>query len=141
MIVMIDAAWEGSPGAARIRERITEHLEYRGWGVDRGLALVLVPEVDVWLWTQTDHTARVLGWPSWLKLQQSMERTQWCQEGLTKPVRPKEAAEWALSVVRKPRSSKVYEDLGRSVGLQRCTDAAFVLLQQTLTAWFPSEES
>ncbi len=104
-----------------------------------GLALVLDPEVDVWLWTRTDHTARALGWPSWQTLQDVLERDQAWPEGEAKPPRPKETAEWALRQQRKPRSSTVYRQVAQTVGLGRCADPALQALRQTLQRWFPQE--
>ena len=53
-----------------------------------------------------------------------------------KPSKPKEAVELALRHVGKPRSSALFKSLAESVGLRRCTDAAFLKLRATLSAWF-----
>ncbi len=59
--------------------------------------------------------------------------------GQAKPLRPKEAVEHAMNHKRQPRSSSVYRQLSRSVGLSRCTDPAFTELKSTLQQWFPVE--
>lgn len=140
MVVMIDAAWEGSPGSERIRERMTAHLATAGWEKQDGLALVLEPEIEVWLWTRTDHTARALGWPSWAALSDAFAQTRWWPAGAPKPLRPKEATEWALTQRSTPRSSRIYEEVTRNVGVQRCSDPAFGQLRDALSAWFPVDE-
>lgn len=140
IVVMVDAEWEGSPGAIRIKERIRDHILNAGWPADSGLALVVEPEVDVWLWTRTDHTARALGWADWRTLEAALEaRSLWLPTS-TKPLRPKEAAEWALREKKKARSSIVYERFASNVGLGRCIDPAFLELRATLRKWFPQEE-
>lgn len=138
MVVMLDSEWDGSPGPEGIEAQIKGHLSAAGWSHGTSLAVVLTPEVDVWLWTRTDHTARALGWARWSALQAPLATEGWWVAEQPKPNRPKEAAEWALRKVRKPRSSFVYKQLARTVGLGRCTDAAFITLRDTLRAWFPA---
>ncbi len=139
MVMMIDAQWDGSPGAQAIKGRIDSHLGAAGWSQGNGLALVLDPEVDVWLWTRTDHTAKALGWGRWNDLEGPLATQAWWTPDQAKPPRPKEAAEWALRQRRKPRSSLVYRRLAESVGLGRCADGAFVALRDALRRWFPLE--
>jgi len=139
MVIMVDAEWEGSPGAQVIRARVDRHLTAAGWSDRKGLALVLEPEVDVWLWTRTDHTAKALGWERWSELDGPLATQALWAQGQAKPPRPKEAAEWALRQRRKPRSSLVYRRLAESVGLGRCTDEAFLTLKNALCRWFPLE--
>ncbi|TVQ95354.1 MAG: hypothetical protein EA398_17865 [Deltaproteobacteria bacterium] len=137
MVVMVDAEWEGSPGAEAIRLRLRKHLEAAGWKEGTGLGLVLDPEVDAWLWTRTDHTARALGWSDWSTLEPALvEGGLWSAEQ-PKPPRPKEAAEWALRKSRKPRSSMIYEQVAGAVSLQRCGDPALAALRDALRRWFP----
>ncbi|MDX9723313.1 MAG: hypothetical protein RBU37_21355 [Myxococcota bacterium] len=139
MVVMIDAEWSGSPGVDDIQRNISSHLSRAGWSGGRGLALVLNPEVDVWLWTRTEHTARCLGWRSWSSLCAALEDAGWWTAEQSKPPRPKEAAEWALRKVREPRSSRIYRRLAETVGLSRCNDPAFVALRDAFRRWFPPD--
>jgi hypothetical protein len=139
MVVMVDAEWEGSPGVAVIEARMRAHLAKAGWPDERGLALVFDPEVDTWLWTRTDHTARALGWPNWSTLEPALVAENLWLPGAPKPPRPKEAATWALRREKRARSSNVYKRVASTVGLGRCTDPAFVALRGALQAWFPLE--
>jgi hypothetical protein len=139
MVIMVDAQWEGSPGVDAIRGRVAGHLAAAGWRKDSGLVLVLDPELDVWLWTRTDHTAKALGWERWSELEGPLAVQDWWASEQDKPSRPKEAAEWALRQRHRPRSSQVYRRLAGSVGLGRCTDEAFVALRDALRRWFPLE--
>ncbi len=65
VVVMIDAEWEGSPGAEAIRNKLGKHIEDAGWAAADGLGLVLEPEVDIWLWSDSPHSATTMGWDSW----------------------------------------------------------------------------
>ena len=141
IVVMVDAEWEGSPGPLLIKERIRDHIVKAGWHAESGLALVIDPEVDVWLWTRTDHTARALGWPDWRTLKSALEAKSLWLPTSKKPTRPKEAAEWALREKKQARSSIVYQRFASSVGLGRCTDPSFLELRAALQKWFPVESN
>ena len=60
-------------------------------------------------------------------------------EADVKPPRPKEAVEVALHEAKRERSSSIYEDLAKTVSLDRCTDPAFAKLRDKLVEWFPAE--
>ena len=91
------------------------------WG-DRARAIVLVPELEGWIWGDSPHVDEVASWVNrdpglrpWL-----IERG-YLEEGQAKPERPKEAFQAALREVGKPRSSSLYEQLARRVSLRQCT--------------------
>jgi hypothetical protein len=123
--------------SARIRGR----LAASGWG-DRAEAIVLDPELEVWVFAASPQVERCIGWPtdglplrSWL-----VERDMWA-EGQAKPTDPKAALELALRAIRKPRSSAMYKQLGERVGLHGCTDPAFAEFRNALRKWFPATEA
>jgi hypothetical protein len=60
----------------------------------------------------------------------------WLPEGAAKPAQPKTAVEEALRLARRPRSSSMYHELARRISTDRCVDAAFLKLRQTLVGWF-----
>ncbi len=137
VVVIVDEEWEGSPGADEIRTRLQAHLAAVGWA-DTGLALVVRPEADIWLWTDTDHTAQALGWPGWSELSQALRAENWLEEESIKPERPKEAAEWALKNGGEniKRSSALYRRVTSKVAVSRCTDDSVEALIATLQACF-----
>lgn len=140
-VVIVDEEWDGSPGVGAIEERLRAHLVDAGWSADAALALVVCPEADVWLWSDSPHSATVLGWPSWLELRPALEEQGWLAPGQTKPNRPKEAAEWTLKNAERkaPRSAALYRQIASSVSIKRCEDAALERLLNALRAWFPAE--
>jgi hypothetical protein len=113
-------------------------LQSSGWG-DRARAVVLDPEVEIWVWSDSAHVPVALGCKEdlptvrrWL-----IDQRLWA-EGRSKPDDPKGAMEAILRISGRPRSSAIYENLARKVSLQRCHDSAFLKLRETLVAWFPS---
>ncbi|GAB4258051.1 MAG: hypothetical protein Kow0092_05350 [Deferrisomatales bacterium] len=137
VVVMLDADWEGSPGGEAIRQRVTGHISAAGWDTENGLALVLDPEIDVWLWSDSPHVPQAMGWHGWEELRPALEGAGWLAPGRTKPEHPKEAAEWALRQTRKPRSSALYRKIAGSVSVRRCQDPALCSLLNMLREWFP----
>jgi len=143
-VVAMDAEWDGcpkrrdgSPDADDMRRRLEHHLSQAGWAPPDGLALVVEPEADNWLWSDSPHTAKALDWPSWALLRAELETHGWLMPGQTKPSRPKEAAEFALSRRRKPRSSAIYREVASKLSIRRCQDPAIMALVETLQRWFP----
>ncbi len=140
-VVIVDEEWEGSPGAEVIEQRLQAHLADAGWSADAALALVVRPEADVWLWSDSPHSATAFGWPSWTELRPALEGAGWIAPGQTKPERPKEAAEWALRHCgrRAPRSAALYRQVASKVSVKRCQDGALERLLSSLRAWFPED--
>ncbi|MDJ0839039.1 MAG: hypothetical protein QNK37_21150 [Acidobacteriota bacterium] len=136
-VVMIDEEWEGSPGSEAIRKRLTEHLEDAGWSSENSLGLVLEPEVDIWLWSDSPHSAEAMGWNNWNELSEALEAGNWLEQGAKKPHRPKEAAEWALRKKHIPRSSALYRKIAGAISVKRCRDEALLNLIEALQRWFP----
>jgi hypothetical protein len=131
---------EGCGREASSREDLEAQVEVRlnqaGWA-GRSAAIVLDPELEIWVWSRSPHVATVLGWKdrdtelrSWLRAQ------GYLVEGQVKPARPKEAVEDALRIVKKPISSSIYSELTRRVSLEHCVDPAFVKLKGILQRWF-----
>ncbi|MFV8752117.1 methylation-associated defense system protein MAD4 [Nannocystaceae bacterium ST9] len=140
VVLVIDEDWGGSPGAERIRERLDEHLTEIGWPPPEGLGLVVQPEVDIWLWSDSPHSATAMGWRSWDELRPALTTEGWLNEGQVKPEQPKEAAEWALRKRQIRRSPALYRKIAEAVSIRRCEDRAVECLLETLRRWFPAEE-
>ena len=122
--------------AVNLETQLTRALANDGWD-DRAKAIVLVPELEIWVWSDSPHVDAALGWhgrePN---LRQWLVDEHFLIQGQSKPERPKEAMEAALRLVKKPRSSARYADLAAKVGFNRCTDQAFVGLKSILQTWF-----
>lgn len=137
-LVIMDREGSGQEEVSRadMEARIESALSNSGWG-DRAAAVVIDPELDTWVWSDSPHVDHELGWSgcnpdlrSWLRNRNLLAADA------TKPHRPKEALEVALKQVRKPRSSALYQAIAVKVSLARCTDPAFVKLKTVLQGWF-----
>jgi len=106
------------------------------WG-DRGRALVIEPELDIWLWGAENTLKTALGWPKPVGIRDWLRQERYDFNDYGKPDRPKEAIEAVLRELRTPRSSALYEELAGKLSLRRCSDPAFGRLQASLQAWFP----
>lgn len=137
-LVMLDRQGCGQEHLPRevLEKMVRDNLQQSGWG-ERADSVVLDPELEVWLWSESPQVASCLGWPSdtknlrdWLKA-----KGLWDYDSL-KPADPKAATERVLREVRKPRSSAMYAEVARQVSLKRCTDSAFRKFKELLQSWF-----
>ncbi len=120
-----------------LEKDVAERLNNAGWR-DRNTVLVIEPELDIWVWSDSPLVDSCLGWPqgqpalrTWLREQKFLSKSA------TKPDRPKEAMEAVLRRTKRPRSASIYAKLGQRVGVNRCADPAFQELKTTLRNWFP----
>lgn len=122
-----------------LEQEIEQLLSANGWR-DRAAAIVIDPEIETWVWSRVPEVDIALGWtgrrPS---LWEWAAANGHLRAGESKPHRPKEAMEAALSQVRKPRSSMIYRQLAETVDFTPCTDPAFLKLRQTLSNWFAQD--
>jgi hypothetical protein len=118
-----------------LEKAVEDRLNSSGWE-NRARCIVIDPELEIWVWADSPHVANSLGWSDRQSLRDWLNQQDLWPSGAIKPPDPKLAVERALREVRKPRSSSIYEGLARSVGLQRCTDSAFLKLREILQTWF-----
>lgn len=138
-VVMVDAAWAGSPGSEAIREKVQQHITKAGWPGDTGCAIVLDPEVEVWVWQHTPHVLAALGvTKDYEALQQELQEKNCWTPGASKPHAPKEAVEYVLRKAKKPRSAAIYEQIAGQVTLRKCNDPALQQIQHCLQRWYPA---
>jgi hypothetical protein len=137
-LVIFDREGCGS-GAAReeIETEVQERLARNGWE-GCSAAVVIDPELEVWVWSDSPHVDAVLGWaPGQTQLRNWLVEQDLLQAGHQKPEHPKEALSAALRKSKKKPSSSIFLELATSVSFDRCTDPAFQKLKQTLQKWFP----
>ena len=134
---------EGSGKEATVPQELQKSLNAEfvssTWG-ERARAIVLSPELEIWIWSDSPHVDEVVGWKNRNpKLRPWLIEQDYLQTGEVKPTRPKEAFEAALREARKPRSASLYQQIAERVSLRRCTDTAFLELKDILSNWFPPE--
>jgi hypothetical protein len=119
-----------------LERQVEDRLSSSGWD-DRAAAVVIDPELEIWVWNDSPHVESALGWQSTeTPLKEWVRQKGWLHEGESKPSQPKTAVEEALHLARRPRSSSMYQELAKRVSTDRCIDAAFLKLRQTLVGWF-----
>jgi hypothetical protein len=115
------------------------NLDSNGWQ-GRSSVVAIDPEVESWVWSDSHHVDRVLGWPcADAQLREWLVETGFLRPGEAKPGRPKEAVEAALRYSRTVRSSALYKKLAQNVSVDHCTDPAFQKLRRVLAEWFPAD--
>ena len=140
-LVIFDRQWEGAPNisATDMEEKVRQRL-VPVWGDSCGV-VVIDPELEVWVWSDSPHVDEVLGW----KGKQPGLR-EWLQaEGLlapgeVKPADPKVAVEKAVRKVQGRWTAGTCKTLASKVGLERCGDPSFCRLKAILQGWFASKD-
>jgi hypothetical protein len=136
-LVVFDLAWQGAPATtAQPLEELVEQRLAPLWGT-RGRCVVIAPELEVWVWSDSPHVGHILGWAD----RQPSLRAWLTQQGLwsadaLKPTDPKGAFERAIAVSRIPLSSAIFRLLAEKVSLAQCHDSSFARLATVLRAWF-----
>ena len=107
---------------------------------ERARAIVLSPELEAWIWSNSPHVDDIAGWknrqPS---LRRWLTEQGWLESGEVKPNKPKEAFLAALREARTQRSSSLYQQIAERVSLHQCTDCSFQEFREILRAWFPQD--
>jgi hypothetical protein len=122
--------------ATQLEEDVRQLLSVNGWD-SRGDAIVIVPELEAWVFATSSQVETCLTWSGPISLRKWLEAEGLWSPQHVKPADPKTALERALVKLRRPRSSAIYEDLARSVGFAQCQDLAFNRFKTVLQRWFP----
>lgn len=138
-VVMFDRVGSGRDefSSEELSAEVEQSLATNGWG-NRAEAVVLDPELEVWVFSPSPHVEGCLGWRRgngdlrrWLEHQNLWNRNQ------PKPDNPREVLDKVLFKIRTPRSASLFECLGQRVSLRRCADPSFRKFRNTLVRWFP----
>ena len=122
-----------------LQESLNEDFARSAWG-DRAKAIVLSPELEAWIWSDSPHVEEVTGWKGRQPpLRRWLTDRDWLRENEVKPMRPKEAFQAALREARRPRSSSLYQQIAEKVSLHRCKDRSFLEFMDVLRSWFPGD--
>jgi hypothetical protein len=132
--------WEGSgcernQSAVELEAELDQRLGVC-WGTRTAKAIVIEPELDVWMWGSNNLLADVLGWSETRSIREWLITKDYQFSPSGKPLRPKEALEDVLRHLRRPRSAAVYRTIAAKISLQKCTDLAFGRLKTQLQGWF-----
>ena len=142
LLVLFDYEGCGSSEAPEKVERSVEaDLARNGWK-DRSKVIVIVPELETWVWGPSEGAMRALGWRAGFPaLRSDLARTGLWPPGDSKPPDPKKAAEWVLRRRRKSLDAGFYRALAAGANFRDCRDPAFCALRDTLREWYPAEDA
>jgi hypothetical protein len=122
-------------GVDTIERGLDERLA-QNWG-DRAKAIVIAPELEVWMWGGDNSIEQKIGWNQDVHIRDWLRTKGYVLSSSGKPERPKEAFELVLRVCKQPRSSDWYETVAKSISMEKCADAKFAQLRDILQRWFP----
>jgi len=136
-LLVLDFEGSGTdrPGAEALEAELDARLAPR-WAAT-AKAIVIDPEVDVWIWGGDRAVEEVFAWPPGQGVRDWLREKGFDLADHGKPVRPKEALEAALRFAGLPRSSALYQRVAEKISLRHCVDPAFLRLRHQLAAWFP----
>ena len=142
-IVLLDR--EGSGAESQDPEALEADIEARlvasGWPPGSATAVVVNPELEAWVWGQTDRVARILGLAH-KELLRVLAPFGLDETG--KVQKPKSALRAVLRRLhpRRPRSPAVLAEIAARLGrLDDCHDRAFRKLLRVLREWSPLSRS
>jgi hypothetical protein len=125
--------------AEELERRLDIDLAKTGWD-DRARVVVIDPETEIWLWSDSPHVAATFGWKSEKgDLRDWLRARDFLAPGAAKPARPKEAMEAVLRETGVKASAAHFGAIARKVSLERCRDRSFNRLRTLLQAWFPTD--
>jgi hypothetical protein len=133
-VVIVDADWNGSPGATAIRAHVSQRMAAR-W--QEFAVIVIEPELEAWIMNDNPHLARIFRCPE--NFRQILQQAGRWPADLPKPPRPKEALE---HLKKHHKVRVVYADFRKLVAdmsVRQCQDPAFNALRDHLRAWFPEQ--
>ena len=116
-------------------ERVLDEQLHAQWG-PHAKAVVIAPELDIWLWGADNSLRDCLQWPLDGTIRAWLQNKGFVFDAQGKPERPKEALEAMVRIHRQPRSSALYEKITGRISLRRCSDPAFIRLREALQGWF-----
>lgn len=120
--------------ATELQEQVQQQLDDAGWR-DRSCVLVLDPELENWVWSDSPHVAEVLGVDKATLRKMVGDSTA---PGGVKPSHPKELMATVLRQSKVAWSAALYVELAQKVSFERCSDPAFLRLKHCLAKWFSS---
>ena len=136
-MLLLDFEGSGASGTALDLEgQLSEQLR-PVWG-EFARAIVIEPELDVWMWGSDGTLHEVLEWRGEGTLRDWLRTKKFSFDENEKPNPPKEAMEAALRHLKTPMSSALYGRLAGRIGLERCSDPAFGRLRDQMRRWFPT---
>lgn len=137
LVVLLDSAWEGSPGAREIEERITRELVKNGGDRQNVAVIAIEPELEAWAWSDRAALFQALSNELEPNRRASLRSSLQAAEGKEEQVGDPKAE---LAKLRKrlgiPASSAQFRRFAEVARIDRCGAPAFARLREALRRWF-----
>lgn len=115
-------------------------LHANGWAAGDAVVIVIEPELEAWVWSESPRLPDVLGWQADRNgLRTFLANANLWDDGAPKPTDPQKAMRTALREKQKPLGARLFADLASRVGVRQCQDAAFRKFSDTLQRWFGTQ--
>ncbi len=143
------SGWEPR-GAGALEQELAKALSANGWSQERVGAVVIDPELEIWLRLDSPHVQALVmdrarrnaSLTGLLFSQHVRAAVQKCGGEIHgKPRRPKESFETILERFGIPRSNALYRELAGKESLDGCAVPSFNRFVDTLRKWFPTSKS
>jgi hypothetical protein len=121
-----------------LEEKVKRKLGQNGWN-DRCECIVIEPELENWIWIDSQEVATALGWGKFADLKYHLVTKHLWNPAFPKPERPKEAAEEAIRAKRGNWSPRIHEAIGKNASFKSCTSPSFLKFKDTIVRWFSPE--
>lgn len=122
-----------------IEAELERQLTIRGWS-NRNAVIVIEPELENWVWTNSIHTATAMGWEDLTSLNEWLVERRWLQPDAAKPRRPKEAMQAAVKQkLRTQIASSTFATIAQKASFKSCTSPSFLKFKSTITTWFQTQ--
>jgi hypothetical protein len=133
-VVILDADWDGTPGAVAIKKHISQRMA-ADWS--EFAVIVIEPELEAWLMNESPHLPKFFRCPE--DYRQILARAGFWPDGIAKPPRPKEALEYLRQRHRARAYNAEFGKLAEVMSVRQCQDPAFIQLRDQLRTWFPEQ--
>lgn len=124
--------------AVDVEHDVINRLVLNGWDRAKVDCIVIEPEIENWLWTQSLHTAKQMGWTDLATLTNWLKGKGYVFQTDGKPTRPKEAAE-AATREKRIRFMEIHGGIASIASYTNCSSPSFLKYKDTLMTWFSNE--
>jgi hypothetical protein len=140
-VIVLDNAWEGSPGITAIEDNISQNMRATGWDENDFTVIAINPELEVWILQDSPVVEKAFRFQQNISLRKWLEQKRLWDASELKPADPKKAVEDTLRISRTPRSSAIYRQITSRISVKGCLDPAFQKLCTKMRQWFAIEEN
>jgi hypothetical protein len=123
-VVVLDNAWDHSPGVNDIMAGIATRLAQNGWDQQRCAVIVIDPELEAWIWQDSPHVEAAFKYRGPPKLRVFLQENNHWPAGQSKPSDPKAAVDHVVKRCQSGPPLVTFRKIMQNVSVSRCVDPA-----------------